>query len=42
MILLQEGNKNKTKLWQENVSKTNVEQIENNEKLYLYLYSLST
>jgi hypothetical protein len=36
-ILLQEQNKNKTRLWQENVSKTSVEHIKGNGKFYLYL-----
>jgi hypothetical protein len=42
MILLQERNKNITKLWQENVPKTNVEHIESNENIYFYLYPLGT
>jgi hypothetical protein len=42
MILLQEGNKNRTRLWQENIPKINVEQIEGNGKFYFYLYPLST
>ncbi len=34
--------KNRTKLWQENIPKTNVEHIESNEEFYFYLYSLGT
>ncbi len=30
----------KTRLWQENIPKTNVEQTKNDVKLYLYLYPL--
>ncbi len=41
-IFLQEWNKNITKLWQENVPKTNVEQTEGNGELYFYLYLLGT
>jgi hypothetical protein len=41
-ILLQGRNKNKTRLWQENMPKTNVEQIKGNEEFYLYLYPLGT
>ncbi len=39
-ILLQEWNKNRIKLWQENVFKINVEQTENNVGFYLYLHPL--
>jgi hypothetical protein len=41
-ILLQGRNKNKTKQWQEYVYKTNVEQIESHNKLYIHIYLLST
>jgi hypothetical protein len=37
---LQEWNKNKIKLWQENVFKINVEQTVNNVGFYLYLHPL--
>ncbi len=37
-IQLQKGYK--TRLWQENVSKTNVEQTKSNGELYFYLYPL--
>jgi hypothetical protein len=42
MILLQELNNNKTRLWQENIAKINVEQTKGNKKFYLYLYLLGT
>jgi hypothetical protein len=33
---------NKTRLWQENIPKTDVEQTKSNEEFYLYLYLLGT
>jgi hypothetical protein len=41
-ILFQEQNKNVTKLWQENVPKIGVKQIEHNGEFHLYLYLLGT
>jgi hypothetical protein len=41
-ILLKGINKNKTRIWKENVSKTCVEHIKNNGEFYLYLYPLGT
>jgi hypothetical protein len=40
--LLQGINKNKTRLWQENLLKIGVEHIKSNGKFYLYLYPLGT
>jgi hypothetical protein len=42
IIFLQGRNKNKTRLWQENVPKTGVEQTKGNREFYLYLYPLGT
>jgi len=42
MILSQNWNQNKIKLWEENVPKTSVEQIKGNEKFYVYFCLLST
>jgi hypothetical protein len=42
-ILLKARNKKKTRLWQENVLKTSVEQTKSNKESYLnYLYPLGT
>jgi hypothetical protein len=42
MILLQEGKKNRTRLCEKNVPEINIEQIEGNDKFYIYLYPLGT
>jgi hypothetical protein len=39
-ILLQKRNKNKRRLWLEDVPKINVEQIKYKRELYLYVYPL--
>ncbi len=41
-ILLQGRNLKKTRLWQKNVPKINVEHIKCNEEFYHYLYPLGT
>ncbi len=42
MILLQEGNKNKTRLWQENIPQTGVEHTEGNGEFYFNLHPFDT
>jgi len=42
VIFLQGRKKNKTRLWQENVPKTDVKQTKGNREFYLYLYPLGT
>jgi hypothetical protein len=41
-ILLQGRNKNRARLWQDNVPNIDVEQTKGNGKFYLYLYPLGT